>query len=57
MISSGLPTVVVKELADALGAEYAYGVEVETVDGKLTGKIWGDAIQPEGKLKIVDADI
>ncbi|HUJ84087.1 MAG TPA: HAD-IB family phosphatase [Candidatus Acidoferrales bacterium] len=54
LISSGLPTIVVKELADALSAEYAYGVEVETLDGKLTGKIWGDAIQPEGKLKIVE---
>ncbi len=53
LISSGLPTVVVKELATALGAEYAYGVEVETADGVLTGKIWGDAIQPDGKLKIV----
>jgi HAD superfamily phosphoserine phosphatase-like hydrolase len=53
LISSGLPTLVVKELADALGAEYAYGVEVETVDGKLTGKIWGDPIQPGGKLKIL----
>jgi HAD superfamily phosphoserine phosphatase-like hydrolase len=53
LISSGLPTVVVKELSNALGAEYAYGVEVETVDGKLTGKIWGDSIQTGGKLKIV----
>ncbi|MGZ4850665.1 MAG: HAD-IB family phosphatase [Candidatus Bathyarchaeia archaeon] len=54
LISSGLPAMLVKELSDALGAEYAYGVEVEIVDGKLTGKIWGDAIQPEGKLKIVE---
>jgi HAD superfamily phosphoserine phosphatase-like hydrolase len=54
LISSGLPTMLVKELSDALGAEYAYGVEVEIVDGKLTGKIWGDSIQPEGKLKIVE---
>ncbi|MGA3112286.1 MAG: HAD-IB family phosphatase [Candidatus Bathyarchaeia archaeon] len=54
LISSGLPTMLVKELSDALGAEYAYGVEVEIIDGKLTGKIWGDAIQPEGKLKIVE---
>jgi dolichol kinase/phosphoserine phosphatase len=53
LISSGLPTFVVKGLADALGAEYAYGVEVETADGKLTGKIWGDAILPDGKLKIL----
>ena len=30
LISSGSPTVVVKRLADAVGAQYAYGVEVET---------------------------
>ena len=53
LISSGLPTVIVKKLADAVGADYAFGIEVETEDGKLTGKIWGDAIEPEGKLKIL----
>src|SRR5271157_2900766 len=53
LISSGLPTFAVKELADSVGADYAYGVEVETEGGKLTGKIWGDAIQPDGKLKIL----
>ena len=53
LISSGLPTVIVKKLADAVGADYAYGIEVETKDGKLTGEIWGDAIEPDGKLKIL----
>jgi len=53
LISSGLPTIVVEELANTLGADYAYGVQVETQDGKLTGKIWGDAIEPDGKLKIL----
>ncbi len=53
LISSGLPTIVVKELADDLCADYAFGVEIETQDGKLTGKIWGDAIEPDGKLKIL----
>ena len=53
LISSGLPTVIVKKLAATVGAEYAYGVEVETKDGKLTGEIWGDAIEPNGKLKIL----
>jgi phosphoserine phosphatase len=53
LISSGLPTVVVKKLADTLGADYAFGIEVETKDGKLTGKIGGDAIEPDGKLKIL----
>ena len=47
LISSGIPTVIVKKLANTLGADYAYGVEVETKDGQLTGEIWGDAISRE----------
>jgi HAD superfamily phosphoserine phosphatase-like hydrolase len=53
LISSGLPTIIVKELAATLGADYAYGIEVETKDGKLTGEIMGNAIEPSGKLKIL----
>ena len=53
LISSGIPTVIVKKLAATLGADYAYGVEVETKDGKLTGEIRGDAISKNGKLKIL----
>jgi len=53
LISSGLPTVIVEKLANALGVDYAYGIEVGTKDGKLTGEIWGDAIEPDGKLKIL----
>jgi dolichol kinase/phosphoserine phosphatase len=53
LISSGLPTMIVKKLADTMGAEYAYGIDVEKVEGKLTGKISGDAIEPNGKLKIL----
>ena len=53
LISSGLPAIIVKKLAATLGADYAYGIEVETQDGKLTGEIWGDAIEPNGKLKIL----
>ena len=34
-----------------IGADYAYGIEVETKDGKLTGKIWGDAIEAEWKTQ------
>jgi phosphoserine phosphatase len=54
LISSGLPTIVVKKLADIVGADYARGIEVETENGRLTGKIWGDSIEPNGKLKILD---
>ena len=53
LISSGLPTVVVKQFADCLGAEYAFGIDVETKDEKLTGQISGNAIKPEGKMKIL----
>jgi dolichol kinase/phosphoserine phosphatase len=53
LISSGIPTVIVEKLATVLGADYAYGVEVETKDGKLTGEIWGDAITKNGKRKIL----
>ncbi len=53
LISSGLPTVVVKKFADCLGAEYAFGIDVDTQDGKLTGQISGDSIEIEGKMKIL----
>ncbi len=53
LISSGVPTVVVKKLALAIGADYAHGVEVETKGELLTGEISGDAISKNGKLKIL----
>ena len=53
LISSGIPAVIVKKLGVILGADYAYGVEVETKDGKLTGEIGGNAIAKSGKLKIL----
>ena len=53
LISSGVPSDIVKNLAITVGADYAYGIEVETKDGRLTGKIGGDVIQPSGKLKIL----
>jgi len=52
LISSGIPTVIVQKLATALGADYAYGVEIEVAEDKLTGTIWGDAITKKGKYKI-----
>ena len=49
LISSGLPQVVVEDLASRLKAEYAFGLELETNDGVLTGSIKGDVIQKDGK--------
>jgi dolichol kinase/phosphoserine phosphatase len=54
LISSGLPTVIVKRLADCVGAEYAYGIEVGLNEqDELTGEISGDAIGANGKMKIL----
>ena len=53
LISSGLPSAIVNKLAHTAGADYAFGIEVEIKDGTLTGEIWGDAIEPKGKLKIL----
>ena len=53
LISSGLPTVVVEKLGSMLGADYAFGIEVAVNDNALTGEIWGDAIEANGKFKIL----
>jgi phosphoserine phosphatase len=54
LISSGLPTVIVKRLANCLGADYAYGIDVGLdFAGRITGEISGEAIQANGKLKIL----
>ncbi len=53
LISSGLPTFLVEELAKKLGADYAVGVEVGIDKGVLTGEIWGDVIKDKGKLLVL----
>jgi dolichol kinase/phosphoserine phosphatase len=54
LISSGLPSAIVKKLSAVLCADYAFGIEVGEQDGKLTGEIWGDAITENGKFKILN---
>jgi phosphoserine phosphatase len=53
LISSGLPTVIVEKLASIVGANYAFGIEVGVNDAALTGEIWGDTIEPNGKFKVL----
>jgi HAD superfamily phosphoserine phosphatase-like hydrolase len=53
LISSGLPTVIIKKLATTLGADYAFGIEVGMNDDELTGEIWGDVIDANGKFKVL----
>jgi HAD superfamily phosphoserine phosphatase-like hydrolase len=53
LISSGLPQSFVEDLAMQLGADYAFGLDLEVVDGRLTGVISGDVIKPEGKALVL----
>jgi len=53
LISSGIPTVIVEKMASALGADYAFGIEVGVNDDALTGEIWGDVIEANGKRKVL----
>jgi len=53
LISSGLPTIVVQELASSLKADYAFGFDLGVEGAALTGEIWGEVIEHEGKLLIL----
>jgi HAD superfamily phosphoserine phosphatase-like hydrolase len=53
LISSGLPTVVVQDLALRLQADYAVGFQLEENDGVLTGEISGDVLEHRGKLTVL----
>ncbi len=53
LISSGLPTLFVKDLANRLSAKYAFGFELRAKNGRLTGEIAGEAIKPNGKALIL----
>ncbi len=55
LISSGLPTIIVKKLAEYIGADYSFGIEVGLDEqGALTGEISGDAITQNGKIAILN---
>ena len=53
LISSGLPTLFVEHLAARLDADYAFGLQLETTDNRLTGKIGGDVIKHNGKALVL----
>lgn len=54
LISSGLPTLLVEDLATRLNADYAFGLELKTVNGRLTGEIEGDVLKPNGKACVLE---
>lgn len=53
LISSGIPTILVKKMASALGADFAVGIEVGVNNGTLTGKIFGDVVEANGKYMVL----
>jgi phosphoserine phosphatase len=53
LISSGLPTLLVEGLAVRLNADYAFGLELKTANGRLTGEIEGDVLKPNGKAYVL----
>ena len=53
LISSGLPSILVRNLGDFLGVDYTYGVEIGIENDLLTGEISGDVIDVNGKLKVL----
>jgi len=54
LISSGLPQLFVEHLANELGADYAVGLNLDVNEGRLTGRITGDVIQPKGKALVLE---
>jgi dolichol kinase len=61
LISSGIPKIALEKLNENLRADYIYGLEIGLVGEKLTGEIWGDVIEPNGKAvalqKIIDNNL
>jgi phosphoserine phosphatase len=53
LISSGLPAVVVQDLASRLNADYGFGLELKSRNGILTGEIGGDVIEKSGKKRVL----
>jgi phosphoserine phosphatase len=53
LISSGLPTIIVQDLALRLRADCAVGFQLEEKGGILTGEISGDVLEQRGKLTVL----
>lgn len=53
LLSSGLPTFFVRALANKLGADIAFGLELEIFNDRLTGRAYGDVIEDKGKAIIL----
>ncbi|MCJ7609172.1 haloacid dehalogenase-like hydrolase [Candidatus Bathyarchaeota archaeon] len=54
LISSGIPQPLLQRLADRLNADYAIGPALEVQEDRLTGRIIGNLIEPQGKKAALD---
>ncbi len=53
LISSGLPVFVVQDLAATLGADYAFGLDLEAEEAVASGEVGGEVVEHNGKLRIL----
>ncbi len=53
VISSGLPNFVVRQFADNIGADYAFGFEIGLDGQNFNGEIWGDVLERDGKYRVL----
>ena len=53
-ISSGVPDLFVKDLAARLSANNGYGIEIDTNNDGLTGRVYGQLLMPGGKKAIIE---
>ncbi len=54
LISSGVPDFFVKDLAAKLSANSGHGLEIGTRNNRLTGEVFGELSQPDGKRRLIE---
>jgi HAD superfamily phosphoserine phosphatase-like hydrolase len=53
LISSGVPAIIVTQIATKLGADYGFGFDMDVNNEVFTGEIWGDVIERNGKRHVL----
>ncbi len=55
LISSGVPDILMKDLAEKLHADCGYGIDIKTNNGICTGEIEGPLSYSEGKTQVIES--
>ncbi len=50
LISSSIPRIALEQMSKKIRADFVSGLEIGLYEGRLTGEIWGDVIEREGKV-------